>query len=117
MKTLFLLPALAAIIATTPALAQAADGGMLFKQRCQMCHGTTPSALAPGLTGVVGRKAGSATFNYSPALKASKIVWTRDTLDKYLAGPTKLVPGTRMVISVPDAAQRAAIVGHLAKLK
>jgi cytochrome c len=34
-----------------------------------------------------------------------------------VAGPTKLVPGTRMVISVPDAAQRAAIVGHLGKMK
>ena len=34
---------------------------------------------------------------------------------RYLAAPTRLVPGTRMPVAVPDAAQRAAIVAYLAR--
>ena len=104
-----------------PSLAQAApDGATIYKQRCQVCHGAAgakPSPLGPSLAGVVGRKAAGTPFAYSAALKASKIVWTRETLDKFLAGPSKLVPGTRMAMTVPDAAQRSAVVGFLAKGK
>jgi cytochrome c len=101
-----------------PAMAQ--DGGALFKQRCMMCHSVTPGAkpgMGPNLAGVGGRTAASTSFAYSPALKASKLKWDSATLDKFLSGPGKLVPGTRMVISVPDAKQRAALVAYLATLK
>ncbi len=94
------------------------DGGALFRMRCQSCHSVVPGAravLAPNLAGVTGRKAASATFNYSPALKASNLTWTRANLDRYLTGPTKMVPGTRMVISVSDAKQRAAIIDYLVR--
>ena len=77
----------------------------------------TPGAravLAPSLIGVVGRKAGSTPFNYSPALKASNLTWTRPNLDRFIAGPGQMVPGTRMVISVSDPAQRGAILNFLA---
>lgn len=96
----------------------APDGSALFRQRCQGCHSVTPgqtSPLAPNLAGVVGRKAATAAgYDYSPALKASKLVWNRGNLDSFLSGPSHLVPGTRMVIFVPDAQQRAAIVDYLA---
>ncbi len=94
------------------------DGAMLFRQRCASCHTVAPGGraiLAPNLAGVVGRKAAAATFNYSPALKASNLTWTRANLDRYLTGPTRMVPGTRMVISVSDSAQRAAILNYLTK--
>ena len=46
------------------------------------------------------RKAASVpNFGYSPALKNSHIVWTDDNLKKWVAGPSKLVPGTRMVFA------------------
>lgn len=96
------------------------DGAVLFKQRCQLCHQTVtgkPSPLGPNLAGVSGRKAGSTTFAYSSALKASGLVWTSPNLDRFLAAPAKMVPGTRMVIAVSDAAQRAAIVEFLGKAK
>lgn len=96
------------------------DGGQAFRQRCQACHSATvakTSPLGPNLAGVVGRKAAASPFAYSPALKASKLTWTKASLDKYLAAPTKMVPGTRMVVSVPDPAQRAALIDFLTKAK
>ena len=94
------------------------DGATIFKQRCQSCHqvGRT-STLGPSLTGVVGRKAASTDFKYSPALQKSGQTWTKASLDKFLAGPTKMVPGTRMVVSLPDPAQRAAVIDYLGTLR
>lgn len=110
-------------LAMTPALASAQaapDGVVIYKQRCQVCHGAAnakASPLGPSLAGVVGRPAASKPFAYSTALKASKLTWTKPNLDKFLAGPSKMVPGTKMVMAVPDGAQRAALIGYLAKLK
>ena len=112
--------ALAATIllaAEAPAAASGPDGAALFRTRCQSCHSMTPgrtSPLAPNLLGVVGRKAASTPFNYSAALKNSKLTWNRENLDRFLTAPSRMVPGTRMVIAVPDAAQRGAILGYLA---
>jgi cytochrome c len=106
------------LTAEAPAASAGPDGAALFRQRCQSCHSVTagPSTpLAPNLAGVVGRKAASTGFNYSTALKASKLTWTRANLDRYLSGPMRMVPGTRMVISVTDAQQRAAVVDYLAR--
>jgi cytochrome c len=110
-----------AAAAASPALAQtAAAGAAVYQQRCQTCH-TAPAGQAhgigPNLAGVVGRKAGSTAFPYSDALKASGLVWDKATLDRFLAGPGKLAPGTRMIVSVPDPKQRADLVAYLASLK
>jgi cytochrome c len=97
----------------------AAEGEALFKQRCATCHATQEgqsSTLGPNLAGVVGRAAAVGEFRYTVALKGSGLTWTREQLDAYLAAPTKLVQGTRMVISVPDAAQRAAMIDYLASI-
>ena len=111
---LFLQPAVTA--AAAPAQV---DGATIYRQRCQTCHTVSakPSTLAPKLNGVVGRKAASAVFPYSAALKKSGIIWTRPALDKFLASPSKAVPGTRMVVGVPDAAQRKAVIDYLATLR
>ncbi len=107
-----------ALLASGAAHAQAAGGDALFKARCQMCHTATPGLMAPSLKGVVGRKAGTVPkFNYSAAVKTSKIVWTAQNLDKYLIAPGKFIPGTRMVISVSDPVARASIIAYLATLK
>jgi cytochrome c len=114
------IPLTAAVSAASLAAPSKADGGLVFKQRCQACHSATAAKttpLAPNLAGVVGRKAASTSFAYSPALKKSNLTWTRASLDKYLAAPMKMVPGTRMVVSVPDPAQRAALIDFLAKAK
>ena len=101
-----------------PAAAQ--TGEVLFKQRCAMCHqvkGGTAPGVGPDLKGVVGRAAASTGFNYSPALKKASLKWDQKTLDSFLTTPGKLVPGTRMVVSVPDAKQRAAVIAYLATQK
>ena len=109
---------LAAALPAT-ALAQPAPGASLFASKCQICHSVAakgaPALLAPNLRGVVGRKAAAGAFpSYSAALKKSGLTWSKDTLDTFLAAPGKMVPGTRMVIAVPDAKQRADIIAWLA---
>ncbi|MEH3048156.1 c-type cytochrome [Sphingomonas adhaesiva] len=102
------------------ASAQQADGGTIFRQRCQMCHVSTPgqrAGLGPNLAGVGGRKAASTDFLYSPALRASGLKWDKPTLDKFLQAPGKMVPGTRMAISVANPADRAALVNYLVSLR
>ena len=96
---------------------QVAAGGALFKQRCAACHSVTygqKGIIAPNLAGVVGRKAASADFAYSPALKASGLTWSTANLDRFLAAPMKLVPGTRMVVAIADPADRANVIAWLA---
>jgi cytochrome c len=114
------LPALAATLALSAAPAHAQSAGEQAFASCKACHSVKPNEkrMGPSLFGVVGRAAGTqAGFAYSPAMKASKIVWTKAELDTFLKAPAKRVPGTRMPASVPDAARRAALVSYLAMLK
>ncbi|NSM55867.1 c-type cytochrome, partial [Serratia marcescens] len=70
--------------------------------------------VGPMHKGVVGRVAGTvAGYNYSPALKNSKIVWTEANLDKWLSGPDAMVPGTKMFYEVQDPKDRADIIAFL----
>jgi cytochrome c len=62
----------------------------------------------------MGKKAGAQPdYNYSSALKASRIVWSKKTLDQWLANPEKLIPGQKMGISVPDVKERADLIAYL----
>lgn len=110
------LPAAAAWAQTAPA-----NGETIFRQRCQACHTVTagqPNRVGPNLAGVVGRKAAfTPAFNYSPALKTSGLTWTRANLDRYLQGPARMVPGTRMAVALTNNAQRAALLNYLAARK
>ncbi|WP_284419533.1 MULTISPECIES: c-type cytochrome [unclassified Bradyrhizobium] len=93
-------------------------GEAQFKKFCAMCHSLEPgrNKLGPSLFGVLDRKAGTvAGFNYSSANRASGLVWTRETLDAYLADPQKMVPGTLMAFpGVKNAGDREALVEFLA---
>lgn len=107
-------------LALAPSAAVAApaapNGETLFRQRCQACHSVVPgrpSPVGPNLAGVVGRKAAATAFRYSNALKQSGLTWTRANIDRYLAGSSRMVPGTRMAITIADPAQRAALVTYL----
>jgi glucose/arabinose dehydrogenase/cytochrome c2 len=99
--------------------APVAQGEAIFKQRCAVCHLTTgKNAQGPGLGGVVNRQAASAPrFGYSRALRASGLTWDPATLDRFLAAPTRLVPGTNMVIALRDAAERGAVIAYLQTLR
>lgn len=72
--------------------------------------------MGPSLENIIGRKAGTvAGYVYSPAMKAAKLSWTAENLDKFLATPRAIVPGTKMVFpGMSAAAERANIVAYLA---
>mgnify|MGYP001028198029 CR=1 FL=1 len=109
-----------AAIVSTPAFAQAPNGETLFKQQCGVCHSVapTPGKMGPPLKGVVGRKAGTLPgYAYSTAMKGSGVTWDAAKLDAYLAKPTAVVPGTKMMIGAANPAQRAAIIAYLATQK
>jgi len=88
---------------------------------CQSCHSTEPgrNGIGPSLAGMVGRKAASVEgFSYSPALRAANLTWDRATLDQWLAGPMKMVPGTRMVYAgMVDPAKRKEMIDYMETLK
>lgn len=113
--------AVALLATATPTTAQTPAAAPPAFNACKACHTVNKggrNGIGPNLNGVVGRLAASvAGFNYSPAMKASKLRWDAKTLDEYLAGPTKKVPGTRMPIATPDAAKRAAIIAYLTSAK
>ncbi len=88
---------------------------------CSACHQIGPqaqNAVGPVLNGVVGRKVASyPDFDYSQALKTSGIeVWTVPELQKWLAGPMKAVPGTKMIFAgFTDPAQVNDVIAYLAQ--
>lgn len=87
---------------------------------CKACHSVEPgkNGVGPSLHAIVGTKAGAVPgYAFSPALKKSGITWDRASLDTWLQGPMKMVPGTKMVMTVPDAAKRKAIIDYLESLK
>ncbi len=98
--------------------ADATAGKTLFLQQCALCHQPTAgTAQGPGLAKVVGRKAAQvAGFPYSPALRASGLTWDAGTLDRFLASPTEVVPGTSMPVNLPDAKARHAVIAYLGTL-
>jgi cytochrome c len=95
----------------------AALGKRLWMQ-CRACHAAKPGEppkAGPSLNGIFGAKAGTkTTFAYSPALKASGIVWTDATMDAFVASPAKVVKGNRMGYGgMPDAKNRAALIAFM----
>ena len=95
------LPALV-IACHLPAARAAGDAvaGKAVFARCASCHQVGPSArggFGPQLNGIVGRRAAATgDYKYSPALRASGIVWTENTLRAFLKAPRRVVPGTAM---------------------
>jgi cytochrome c len=101
----------------TPAAAPPADFAV-----CSACHESTANAgpsLGPNLFGVGGRKAGGVPdYDYSPALKASGLTWTADTLATFILDPAKAVPGNKMDYpGASDPAAAKAIADYLMTLK
>lgn len=83
----------------------AAKGRELFRKHlCFGCHKfeTGKHGAGPSLAGVWGRRAGRAEgFNYSSALKKSRVIWDAETLKQWIADPKTLVPRTKMILAKP----------------
>jgi cytochrome c len=92
-------------------------GKELYEKRCGGCHAMDRDKEGPRLAGVYGRAAASvSSFEYSAALKKSKITWTDETLEKWLADPEKLVPDNDMPFHVQNADERRQIIAYLKQL-
>jgi cytochrome c len=88
-------------------------GAQVYKT-CAACHALEKNGAGPKHAGVVGRTAGMVRdYRYSAALQKSGIVWTDETLDKWLADPQALVPGTKMFFNLDSAQDRADVIEYL----
>ena len=92
-----------------------ARGERLYQERCGACHSLDEHGAGPKHRGLKGRKAGTQPgFQYSAALSASNIVWSSQTLERWIDDPNALVPGNSMIVRLAsDPADRAAIVAYL----
>lgn len=94
-----------------------APGEVLLRQRgCTTCHSMTAgrNLNGPSLAGVYGRPMGKMPgYRYSPGLSAAKGRWDAASLDRWLADPRMMVPGTKMAVKVLSAADRAALIAYL----
>lgn len=95
--------ALACQLQLTCAAGDPVAGKALFVSlTCASCHAVGPGARAgfgPQLNGIFGRPAGSTIDykdRYSAAMKKSGIVWTDQSLTKFIQSPGDVVPGTKM---------------------
>jgi glucose/arabinose dehydrogenase/cytochrome c2 len=113
------------LIAATGMSAGAADalaGKRYFREQCALCHsaeaGDYGGAQGPDLGGVFGRPAASnPAFSYTPALRNSGLQWDAATLNRFLSAPALAVPGSAMVIVVPQATDRDNLIAYFSALK
>jgi len=89
--------------------------GEAIYRKCQGCHSIDRNRVGPMHKGLFGRHAGSLpNFDYSAAMKNSGIVWNEQTLDRFLADPRGVVPGTKMTYAgVKNPQDRADLIAYL----
>lgn len=102
----------------TPPAGDVVRGQVLYAAQCTACHAVDAHKTGPAHRGVFGRRVGSAPgYTYSAELAASRLRWTAQTLNAWLADPEDLVPGQRMGVQVDDAQERADLIAWLATLR
>lgn len=112
LRTLVLAAAVPSAMAMPPG---DATRGEAIYSRCYACHSLDADRTGPRHCGLLGRRAGSVPgFDYSPAMRASGIVWNVRDLDRFLANPTAVVPGTSMgYAGIADAQERVDLIAFL----
>jgi cytochrome c len=94
---------IAAMTATSGALAQDAAAGKTSFNKCLACHAIGDGAknkVGPELNGLDGRKSGTAEgYSYSDANKNSGITWNKDQFLDYIKDPKAKIPNTKMVFA------------------
>ncbi len=114
--------ATACLIALSSASAMAAgdvkNGKKVFN-KCKACHTIKKGdkhKIGPNLSGVIGRKAGTASgfTKYSESMKGSGIVWSEATLEEFLTKPKAMVKKTKMGFAgLKKASQRADVIAYI----
>jgi cytochrome c2 len=114
---------LTAVIDAAAADAPVPPGQRVFERRCQTCHGATgPAALpiGPSLAGIVGRRAGKhASGVHSRAVLDSGIVWSRESLRRFVSDPEREIPLGLMSSAqgVANPAELEALLDYLESLR
>jgi cytochrome c len=92
-----------------------AKRGEAIYSRCLACHAVEYDRTGPRHCGLIGRRAGTVPgFAYSDAMKRSGITWNAKTLDRFIADPLHVVPGTAMGYDgVKDPKERADLIAYL----
>lgn len=102
----------------SPPPGDAVKGAALYQQHCTACHAIDSNKIGPAHRGVMGRRVGSLPgYKYSAELAASRLRWTPQTLNTWLADPEDLVTGQRMGFSIESTQERADLIAYLATLK
>ncbi|WP_417285466.1 c-type cytochrome [Comamonas sp.] len=100
------------------AIAHAAQDKLPGEQvyaRCAACHALAYDRVGPHHCGLLDRRAGTVPgFAYSAAMKNSGLTWDEKTLDRFLAQPMKVLPGTTMTYDgIPDSKERSDLIAYL----
>ncbi len=85
--------------------------------KCRACHTLEAKGrnlVGPRLHGVFGKKAGSVPdYRYSEVMKNSKVIWTEQTMDAYLAATQDFMPGNKMYGGLAIAQDRVDLIAGL----
>lgn len=110
----------AALLTTVPTAFGAGDavrGQQLYESRCIACHSIDQNRVGPAHQGVFGRRAGLVeNYDYSSALKTTKVVWSEEALDAWLTNPESVIAGQKMGYQVSDSRDRADLIAYLKRL-
>jgi cytochrome c len=92
------------------------EGQVAFNNHCRNCHSykRADNRLGPSLFGIFGAKAGGVGEyrGYSGGLVG--FTWDAATLDRFMADPRAVSPGTTMIFPpVDDRAERTKIIEFL----
>jgi cytochrome c len=89
--------------------------GEVVYERCAACHSLAHDRAGPRHCGLLGRRAGSVEdFAYSDAMRQSGIVWSKESLDRFLAAPLEALPGTSMgYAGIADPKERSDLIAYL----
>lgn len=108
-------PMLALLCLAAPASAGDPERGRAVYDRCLACHALERNRTGPKHCGLLGRRAGSLPgFDYSEAMRSAGIVWTAETLDRFLRAPLEMLPETTMTYDgIADPQERADLIAFL----
>lgn len=94
------------------------NAGRQAFRKCQACHSVEvgKNLIGPSLAGIFERPAGQTEgFNYSPAMKESKVVWDAENIHAFLQSPQKFIPKNKMAFpGIPTESERTNLIAYLA---
>lgn len=95
-----------------------AAAGKLGYAKCMGCHSPERHRTGPRHCELLGRVSGTLPgYDYSEAMREAAISWNAESLDRFLAAPMSVVPGTTMGFAgIADARERRNLVAYLASL-